>query len=563
MRKSDLPFLTVKELSVKIKSTEVSPVEVIEGPLMDGMNVVGDLFGEGKMFLPQVVKSARVMKEAVSYLIPYLEEEKEGGVSSNGKIVMATVKGDVHDIGKNIVGVVLQCNSYEILDLGVMVPAEQIIETAVKEKVDLIGLSGLITPSLDEMIYVVQELSRRKINIPVLIGGATTSKAHTALKIEPNYKTGLATHVLDASRSVGVVQNLLSKKNKKSYTEEIRKDYVNTRERLANKSSPNLLSLEEANKNKLNINWEKSNPAKPSFLGAQELNQVPVDVLRSYIDWTPFFKTWSLAGSYPKILKDKVVGEAATQLFRDANKMLDELERSKIIKNKSVIGFWPASQDKNNEVKVYKNEKRIEQITALNFPRQQRFQGKGNPNLSLSDFIAPEGIDTKDYIGAFAVTSGIGVEEACAEYESNNDDYSSIMLKAIADRLAESLAEYVHEKVRKEYWGYSKDEELTQEALIKEKYIGIRPAPGYPACPDHSEKVKLFSLLNAKEKANIYLTENFAMLPAASVSGWYFSNSESKYFGLGKITEGQIKNISSNREEDIKLTKKYYSTNLE
>ncbi len=540
-----------------------SPVEVIEGPLMDGMNVVGDLFGEGKMFLPQVVKSARVMKEAVSYLIPYLEEEKEGGISSNGKIVMATVKGDVHDIGKNIVGVVLQCNNYEILDLGVMVPAEQIIETAVKEKADLIGLSGLITPSLDEMINVVQELSRRKINIPVLIGGATTSKAHTALKIEPNYKTGLATHVLDASRSVGVVQKLLSKKNKKSYTEEIRKDYVITRERLANKSSPNLLSLEGANKNKLNINWKKSKPVKPSFLGVQELNPVPVNVLRSYIDWTPFFKTWSLAGSYPKILKDKIVGEAATQLFRDANKMLDELEKSKIIKNKSVIGFWPASQDKNNEVKVYKNEKRGEHITALNFPRQQRIQGKGNPNLSLSDFIAPEGTDTKDYIGAFAVTSGIGVAEACAEYENNNDDYSSIMLKAIADRLAESLAEYVHEKVRKDYWGYSKDEKLTQEALIKEKYIGIRPAPGYPACPDHSEKVKLFSLLNAKEKANIYLTENFAMLPAASISGWYFSNSESKYFGLGKITEDQIKNISSNREEDIKLTKKYYSTNLE
>ena len=540
-----------------------SPVEVIEGPLMDGMNVVGDLFGEGKMFLPQVVKSARVMKEAVSYLIPYLEEEKEGGISSNGKIVMATVKGDVHDIGKNIVGVVLQCNNYEILDLGVMVPAEQIIETAVKEKADLIGLSGLITPSLDEMINVVQELSRRKINIPVLIGGATTSKAHTALKIEPNYKTGLATHVLDASRSVGVVQKLLSKKNKKSYTEEIRKDYVITRERLANKSSPNLLSLEGANKNKLNINWKKSKPVKPSFLGVQELNPVPVNVLRSYIDWTPFFKTWSLAGSYPKILKDKVVGEAATQLFRDANKMLDELEKSKIIKNKSVIGFWPASQDKNNEVKVYKNEKRGEHITALNFPRQQRIQGKGNPNLSLSDFIAPEGTDTKDYIGAFAVTSGIGVAEACAEYENNNDDYSSIMLKAIADRLAESLAEYVHEKVRKDYWGYSKDEKLTQEALIKEKYIGIRPAPGYPACPDHSEKVKLFSLLHAKEKANIYLTENFAMLPAASISGWYFSNSESKYFGLGKITEDQIKNISSNREEDIKLTKKYYSTNLE
>ena len=545
------------------RSKSNSPVEVIEGPLMDGMNIVGDLFGDGKMFLPQVVKSARVMKEAVAYLVPYLEEEKEGGIQTNGKIVMATVKGDVHDIGKNIVTVVLQCNNYEVINLGVMVPAEQIIDTAIEEKADLIGLSGLITPSLDEMIGVVQELTRRKMNIPVLIGGATTSKAHTALKIEPNYKTGFAMHVLDASRSVGVVQNLLNEKKSKSYTEEVRKDYVATRHRLKEKSSPQLLSLKEANNNKLNINWKKSKLAIPSFLGVRNLESISISSLRPYIDWTPFFKTWSLAGSYPKILDDEVVGEAATQLFKDANEMLDELEKSNIISNQSVIGFWPASQDKNNQVKVFKDEKRKDLLTTLNFPRQQRFQGKGNPNLSLSDFIAPEEKKIKDYIGAFAVTSGLGVEEACTNFEKNNDDYSSIMLKAIADRLAESLAEYVHEKVRKEYWGYSREEELSNEQLIKEKYVGIRPAPGYPACPDHSEKIKLFSLLDAENKANISLTENFAMLPAASVSGWYFSHTESKYFGLGKITEEQIKSISNNRSEDINLTKKYYSTNLE
>ena len=540
-----------------------SPVEVIEGPLMDGMNIVGDLFGDGKMFLPQVVKSARVMKEAVAYLVPYLEEEKEGGIQTNGKIVMATVKGDVHDIGKNIVTVVLQCNNYEVINLGVMVPAEQIIDTAIAEKADLIGLSGLITPSLDEMIGVVQELTRRKMNIPVLIGGATTSKAHTALKIEPNYKTGFAMHVLDASRSVGVVQNLLNKKKSKSYTEKIREDYLSTRLRLEEKSSPQLLSLKEANNNKLHINWKNSKLVKPSFLGVRNLESISISSLRPYIDWTPFFKSWSLAGSYPKILDDEVVGEAATQLFKDANEMLDELEKSNSISNQSVIGFWPASQDKNNQVKVFKDEKRKDLLTTLNFPRQQRFQGKGNPNLSLSDFIAPEEKKIKDYIGAFAVTSGLGVEEACTNFEKNNDDYSSIMLKAIADRLAESLAEYVHEKVRKEYWGYSREEELSNEQLIREKYVGIRPAPGYPACPDHSEKIKLFSLLDAENKANISLTENFAMLPAASVSGWYFSHIESKYFGLGKITEEQIKTISSNRNEDINLTKKYYSTNLE
>ena len=545
------------------RSKSNSPVEVIEGPLMDGMNIVGDLFGDGKMFLPQVVKSARVMKEAVAYLVPYLEEEKEGSIQANGKIVMATVKGDVHDIGKNIVTVVLQCNNYEVINLGVMVPAEQIIDTAVKEKADLIGLSGLITPSLDEMIGVVQELTRRKMNIPVLIGGATTSKAHTALKIEPNYKTGFAMHVLDASRSVGVVQNLLNKKKNKSYKEKVRKDYLATRRRLEEKNSPQLLNLKDANNNKLNINWKKSKLVTPSFLGVHNLESITISSLRPYIDWTPFFKSWSLAGRYPKILNDEVVGEAATQLFKDANKMLDELEKSNIITNRSVIGFWPASQDQNNQVKVFKDEKRKDLLTKLNFPRQQRFQGKGNPNLSLSDFIAPEENNIKDYIGAFAVTSGLGVDEACANFEKNNDDYSSIMLKAIADRLAESLAEYVHERVRKEYWGYSKDENLTNEELIKEKYIGIRPAPGYPACPDHSEKIKLFSLLNAEDKANISLTENFAMLPAASVSGWYFSHNNSKYFGLGKISEEQIKSISKNRNEEVSLIKKYYSTNLE
>ena len=545
------------------RSKSNSPVEVIEGPLMDGMNIVGDLFGDGKMFLPQVVKSARVMKEAVAYLVPYLEEEKDGSIQANGKIVMATVKGDVHDIGKNIVTVVLQCNNYEVINLGVMVPAEQIIDTAVKEKADLIGLSGLITPSLDEMIGVVQELTRRKMNIPVLIGGATTSKAHTALKIEPNYKTGFAMHVLDASRSVGVVQNLLNKKKNKSYKEKVRKDYLATRRRLEEKNSPQLLNLKDANNNKLNINWKKSKLVTPSFLGVHNLESITISSLRPYIDWTPFFKSWSLAGRYPKILNDEVVGEAATQLFKDANKMLDELEKSNIITNRSVIGFWPASQDQNNQVKVFKDEKRKDLLTTLNFPRQQRFQGKGNPNLSLSDFIAPEENNIKDYIGAFAVTSGLGVDEACANFEKNNDDYSSIMLKAIADRLAESLAEYVHERVRKEYWGYSKDENLTNEELIKEKYIGIRPAPGYPACPDHSEKIKLFSLLNAEDKANISLTENFAMLPAASVSGWYFSHNNSKYFGLGKISEEQIKSISKNRNEEVSLIKKYYSTNLE
>ena len=540
-----------------------SPVEVIEGPLMDGMNIVGDLFGDGKMFLPQVVKSARVMKEAVAYLVPYLEEEKKGSFQTNGKIVMATVKGDVHDIGKNIVMVVLQCNNYEVINLGVMVPAEKIIDTAIEEKAHLIGLSGLITPSLDEMIGVVQELTRRKMNIPVLIGGATTSKAHTALKIEPNYKTGFAMHVLDASRSVGVVQNLVSKKKSKSYTEIVRKDYRATRRRLEEKTSPQLLSLKEANNNKLNINWKKSKIVIPSFLGVRNLESISINSLRSYIDWTPFFKSWSLAGSYPKILDDEVVGEASTQLFKDANEMLDELEKSNIISNQSVIGFWPASQEKNNQVKVFKDEKRKDLLTTLNFPRQQRFQGKGNPNLSLSDFIAPEEMKIKDYIGAFAVTSGLGVEEACTIFEKNNYDYSSIMLKAIADRLAESLAEHVHEKVRKEYWGYSREEELSNEQLIKEKYVGIRPAPGYPACPDHSEKIKLFSLLDAENKANISLTENFAMLPAASVSGWYFSHPDSSYFGVGKIGEDQLKSISEERKQSLSETKKYLKSNLE
>ena len=545
----------------KLRKESSSPVEVIEGPLMDGMNIVGDLFGEGKMFLPQVVKSARVMKEAVAYLIPFLEAEKDGKLESNGKIIMATVKGDVHDIGKNIVGVVLQCNNYEVIDLGVMVSAEEIIDKAIKEKADLIGLSGLITPSLDEMIYVVQELSRRKIDIPVLIGGATTSKAHTALKIEPNYKNSIALHVLDASRSVGVVQNLLNKNKKDGFVKEIKKEYVKTRNRLKTKKKLKLLNFEEANQNRFIPQW--SNPIIPSFLGSKQFNNIPISILREYIDWTPFFKTWDLAGSYPKILQDSVVGTSAKQLFEDANKMLDKIEKQGKIKNKSVIGFWAANSDDQNQVIVYKGEQRTKTITAFNFPRQQRFQGKEKPNISLSDFIAPIESGIKDYIGAFAVTSGLEVQEECDKYEKNNDDYSSIMLKAVADRLAEALAEYLHEKVRKEYWGYSKEESLDVNELIKEKYIGIRPAPGYPACPDHSEKEKLFYLLEAEKKAHISLTENFAMLPAASVSGWYFSNPSSKYFGLGNISLDQINQISKNKNQSIDLIKKFYKTNIE
>jgi 5-methyltetrahydrofolate--homocysteine methyltransferase len=538
-----------------------SPVRVIEGPLMDGMNIVGDLFGEGKMFLPQVVKSARVMKEAVAYLVPYIEESKDARSSSNGKVVMATVKGDVHDIGKNIVGVIMQCNNFEVIDLGVMVPAEKIIQTALDEKADFIGLSGLITPSLDEMINIGEEMTKKNLNIPILIGGATTSKAHTALKIEPSYTSGQTIHVTDASRSVGVLQNLVSVDSRDQFIEDIKEDYIKTRLRLANSDSKPLLTLSEANDNKFQFDWENYQATTPTFLGEKKITGIKIQDLKAYIDWTIFFRSWDLAGQFPKILKDDVVGEAATSLYEDALKMLDEIQKDDFIELEAVIGFWPAHQVNHNEISIFDNGKENE-IFRLNCMRQQKPQGI-RPNFCLADFITPAEHNADDYIGGFAVSAGKSVEEKCLEYEKNNDDYSSIMLKALADRLAEAMAEYVHERVRKEFWGYATEEQLTNEELIKEKYVGIRPAPGYPACPDHSEKNKLFALLNADNLVDISLTENFAMRPAASVSGWYFSHPESKYFGVGKIGMDQVEFISESRQEDLEITKKHLRPNLD
>ena len=538
-----------------------SPVRVIEGPLMDGMNIVGDLFGEGKMFLPQVVKSARVMKEAVAYLVPYIEESKDARSSSNGKVVMATVKGDVHDIGKNIVGVIMQCNNFEVIDLGVMVPAEKIIQTAIDEKADFIGLSGLITPSLDEMINIGEEMTKKNLNIPILIGGATTSKAHTALKIEPSYTSGQTIHVTDASRSVGVLQNLVSADSRDEFIEDIKEDYIKTRLRLANSDSKPLLTLSEANDNKFQFDWENYQATIPTFLGEKKITGIKIQDLKAYIDWTIFFRSWDLAGQFPKILKDHVVGEAATSLYEDALKMLDEIQKDDFIELEAVIGFWPAHQVNHNEISIFDINKENE-IFRLNCMRQQKPQGI-RPNFCLADFITPAEHNADDYIGGFAVSAGKSVEEKCLEYEKNNDDYSSIMLKALADRLAEAMAEYVHERVRKEFWGYATEEQLTNEELIKEKYVGIRPAPGYPACPDHSEKNKLFELLNADNLVDISLTENFAMYPAASVSGWYFSHPESKYFGVGKIGMDQVEFISESRQEDLEITKRHLRPNLD
>ena len=538
-----------------------SPVKVIEGPLMDGMNIVGDLFGEGKMFLPQVVKSARVMKEAVAYLVPYIEESKDTKSSSNGKVVMATVKGDVHDIGKNIVGVIMQCNNFEVIDLGVMVPAEKIIQTAIDEKADFIGLSGLITPSLDEMINIGEEMTKKNLNIPILIGGATTSKAHTALKIEPSYTSGQTIHVTDASRSVGVLQNLVSIDSRDEFIKGIKEDYIKTRLRLENSDSKPLLTLSEAINNKFQFDWKNYQATIPTFLGEKKITGIKIQDLRAYIDWTIFFRSWDLAGQFPKILKDDVVGEAATSLYEDALMMLDEIQKEDFIELEAVIGFWPAHQVNHNEISIFDINKENE-IFRLNCMRQQKPQGI-RPNFCLADFITPAEHDADDFIGGFAVSAGKSVEEKCLEYEKNNDDYSSIMLKALADRLAEAMAEYVHERVRKEFWGYATEEQLTNEDLIKEKYVGIRPAPGYPACPDHSEKNKLFALLNAKNLVDISLTENFAMYPAASVSGWYFSHPESKYFGVGKIGMDQVEFISESRQEDLEITKKHLRPNLD
>jgi 5-methyltetrahydrofolate--homocysteine methyltransferase len=519
------------------------PLHVIEGALMDGMNVVGDLFGAGKMFLPQVVKSARVMKKAVAYLMPFMEADKSAADrQTNGKILMATVKGDVHDIGKNIVGVVLQCNNYEVIDLGVMVPAEKILQTARLEQVDIIGLSGLITPSLDEMVHIAKEMQRQGFTMPLMIGGATTSRAHTAVKIEPHYDKGPTVYVTDASRAVGVASNLLSGELKDEFVKAIREEYEEVRERHKGREAKTKQhSLDAARQNK--FNWGRYEPMKPKFLGTKVVSDIPLANLVEYIDWTPFFQTWEMAGSYPNILKDKVVGVEAKKLFDDANHMLKAIVNEQWLKAKATIGFFPAGSV-DDDVILFADETRTQKSETLHHLRQQNMKAPGRPNYCLSDFIAPIDSGKQDYIGAFAVTTGIGIETKLAEFERDHDDYSSIMLKALADRLAEALAEYMHQVVRKEYWGYAEDESLENEQLINEAYQGIRPAPGYPACPDHTEKAKLFELLNATETTGIELTESFAMYPASAVSGWYFSHPESQYFNVGKIDKDQLQDYA-------------------
>jgi len=533
------------------------PLHVIEGPLMAGMNVVGDLFGAGKMFLPQVVKSARVMKKSVAYLQPFLEAEKQSGASSKaGKVLMATVKGDVHDIGKNIVGVVLGCNNYEVVDLGVMVSAEKILQTAIDEKVDVIGLSGLITPSLDEMVHVAAEMQKAGMSIPLLIGGATTSKIHTAVKIEPVYKNGMAIHVLDASRSVPVVESLLGGK-KTDFEKNLRLEYGQMREKhRQSQELKSYLPIENARKNSLKIDWGNEQIPRPNQQGVHAIHDFSLSELREFIDWTPFFQTWELAGKYPSILTDEVVGKEATKLYADANSMLDKIINEKWLIANAVWGIFPANAV-GDDVEVFKDETRKERRTVFHFLRQQNQKAEGLPNFCLSDFVAPKDTDIQDYIGAFAVTAGIGIENKLAEFEKDNDDYNSILLKALADRLAEAFAECLHFKIRKEFWGYAPDEEFDNEKMIAEKYKGIRPAPGYPACPDHTEKRLLFDLLNAEQNAGISLTESMAMLPTAAVSGFYFANQNSRYFGLGKITKDQVEDYAKRKNISVEIAERW------
>ena len=539
------------------------PIEVIEGPLMDGMNIVGDLFGEGKMFLPQVVKSARVMKQSVAHLIPFIEAEKGAVQKAKGKILMATAKGDVHDIGKNIVGVVLQCNNYEVIDLGVMVPADKILKAAKEHKVDIIGVSGLITPSLDEMVHIAKELQRENMNIPLMIGGATTSKAHTAVKIEPQYKNNLAVYVSDASRSVSVATALLSDTQKEDFVKNTQDEYETVRERRKNRQAKTkLLPYISACKNKYQIEWDNYTPPTPSFTGVKVFEDYPLQELVDYIDWTPFFITWDLAGKYPQILEDEKVGEAATNLFNDAQVMLNKLISEKLISAKAVIGFWPANTTKDDEISIYTDDSRNEVAVKLNHLRQQSDKAGGLTSHSLADFIAPKSSQCEDYIGGFAVTAGIGAEALAKSYEEKHDDYNAIMVKALADRLAEAFAERMHERVRKEFWGYVNTEKLSNEELIKEKYQGIRPAPGYPACPDHTEKTQLFSLLDATKNTGIELTEHFAMFPAAAVSGFYYSHPESKYFAVGKIAKDQVADYADRKGMTIEDAERWLSPAL-
>jgi len=537
------------------------PIEVIEGPLMDGMNVVGDLFGDGKMFLPQVVKSARVMKKAVAYLIPFIEAEKDGKSRSNGKILMATVKGDVHDIGKNIVGVVLQCNNFEVIDMGVMVPANKILEKAKQENVDIIGLSGLITPSLDEMVHMAKEMERLKFDMPLMVGGATTSKAHTAVKIEQNYH-GATVWVKDASRAVGVAQKLISKDLRAEFEAELRADYEQVRiNHAGRRSQTKWASLQAARDNKVKINWDGYTPAKPTFTGVKVFEDYPLDEIKQFIDWTPFFYAWELKGVYPKILDDEHKGKEAQKLFADAEKMLQQIIDGKWLTARAVIGLFPANAI-GDDVEIYSDDQRNEVMNKLHFLRKQTEQPPGRPNSSLSDFIAPKDTGLEDYFGAFAVTTGIGIEEHVERFEKDHDDYSSIMLKVLADRLAEAFAELMHQRVRKEFWAYDADETLKNDELIKEQYKGIRPAPGYPACPDHTEKTQLWQLLEADTNAGITITEHFAMLPTASVSGWYFSHPQSSYFAVAKINRDQVEDYAKRKGMTMAEAERWLAPNL-
>jgi 5-methyltetrahydrofolate--homocysteine methyltransferase len=535
------------------------PIEVIEGHLMIGMNVVGDLFGSGKMFLPQVVKSARVMKRAVAYLQPFIEAEKDGKVEYAGKILMATVKGDVHDIGKNIVSVVLGCNNYEIVDLGVMVPPEKIIETAIKEKVDIIGLSGLITPSLDEMVYVSKEMEKTNLTIPLMIGGATTSKAHAAVKIAPHYSNTVI-HVNDASRAVTVVGDLL-KKNNQEHLKELKASYDVFRANfLSRTKQKEYISIQEARAKKHKIEWGQTSIVKPKKLGIQVIQDFDITTLEEFIDWTPFFRSWDLHGKYPNILEDEIVGTQATELFRDAQELLQRIFSEKLLSAKAIFGLFPANTINEDDIEIYdENGNTLQTFLTL---RQQLKKRAEVPNIALSDFIAPKSSGKTDYMGCFCVSTGFGTKALADDFEANNDDYNAIMIKALADRLAEAFAEYLHKEVRVHHWGYAVNEQLSNAELIKESYKGIRPAPGYPACPDHLEKQTIWKLLEVKKQIGVELTESLAMWPAASVSGYYFGNPEAKYFGLGKIIEDQLIDYSKRREISIEDARKWLNPNL-
>ena len=546
----------IEEARLKSKK----PIEVIENNLMHGMNVVGELFGSGKMFLPQVVKSARVMKKAVAYLEPFIENEKDSQKSSKAKILMATVKGDVHDIGKNIVSVVLACNNYEIIDLGVMVPPEKIISEAINNNVDIIGLSGLITPSLDEMIFLAQELKRNNIDIPLMIGGATTSKAHTAVKIHPEIDSGLV-HVKDASSAVVVANKIIGNKSD-LYFNEINSEYNEIRNGfLERKQQKEYITINDARNNKFKIDWKNEKISKPNFLGVKIIDNLDLNILKNYIDWSPFFRTWDLHGRYPNILEDEIVGKQAMELFADAHKMLEKIISEKWLTAKGSFGIFPANSIED-DIEIYDSDLRKNSIFKFFTLRQQSKKGDSVPNIALADFIAPKDTNIDDYIGTFCVSTGFGCDEKAKLFEDMNDDYNSIMIKALADRLAEAFAEYLHREIRTKYWGYSKNEQLDNESLIREKYLGIRPAPGYPACPDHLEKKTIWELMNVEEKLGVKLTENLAMWPAASVSGYYFSNKNSKYFGLGKIKEDQLIDYSKRKNISLDDARKWLKPNL-